>query len=1008
MSVSPSSSASGAQRQQLIDAARDALADIPLASRCRGLPSLLHVTTVSRFVLESLQRDPALLERLAEHDELRRPPSREQMHMRLHEALSACNSEEALATTLRTLRREWMVGIIWRDLCRDQCASSEGSVKSAWDTAAAVSQLAEVMVQGALGWLEEFLAPRWGRAWYKDGGAMSLIVLGMGKLGAGELNLSSDIDLIFAYTHDGDTQGGKRSLAHLDYFTRMGQKLIRALDSATVDGFVFRVDMRLRPLGEGSPLVASFAALDRYYLEQGREWERFALVKARPIAGDIEAGEALLERLAPFIYRRYIDYGAIQSLRDTKAMINREVRRRGLHDNIKLGAGGIREAEFVVQVFQLVRGGRDTELQTASLRRAMATLSALALLPSKQLTALEADYLLLRDVEHVLQAMDDRQTQDLPDNDADRERLALALGRAGWPQLEAELDALRQRIHSVFDAIISSDDEPQADDANGPDVPEWHALWQGDLDDEEACATLSQYGFVEPARSLSLLRGLANSHAARAMQRIGQQRLDALMPLLLASIVSEYRQTIDADSPPAEHAPSSARLRVHYRDQPPDVVLARILPLIEAVLRRTAYLSLLRESDGARTQLIRLCAASPWVAEELARYPHLLDELLTPATLYTPPDRESLTTSLDMALLRIAEDDEEAQLEALRMFKHAQVLSVAASDLAGLRPLMQVSDALTLIAEVIVERVVQIAWRRMVGRYGQPQAALAQSDAPGDAPGMAVIGYGKLGGIELGYGSDLDLVFIHNGTAGGVTDGPRQLDNNVFFTRLGQRIIHMLTVVTPSGVLYEVDMRLRPSGNSGLLVSSLSAFGDYQRQHAWTWEHQALVRARAIAGHSQLQRDFEQLRRDILQQPRDRSVLRQEVVSMRHKMRQHLSSSKTHADGFDLKQDAGGMVDIEFIDQYAVLAFASEHPALCEWSDNVRILETLSECGCWPSDAIEALHDAYLRYRDANHLNALAKRGARVAATAFAKDRERVTACWQHWMEEGSVEAGCR
>ncbi|WP_245587916.1 bifunctional [glutamate--ammonia ligase]-adenylyl-L-tyrosine phosphorylase/[glutamate--ammonia-ligase] adenylyltransferase [Carnimonas nigrificans] len=1000
MSVSSSFHAPDAVRQRLVTATRSVLADIPLASPWRTSPDLLHVTTVSLFVLESLQRDPELLERLEAGGELHQPPSREHMRARLNEALSACHSEDELAATLRKLRREWMVGIIWRDLCRD---ATQGNVKSAWDTAAAVSQLADVMVQGALGWLEAFLAPRWGRAWYKDGGAMSLIVLGMGKLGAGELNLSSDIDLIFAYTHDGDTQGGKRSLAHLDYFTRIGQKLIRALDSTTMDGFVFRVDMRLRPLGEGSPLVASFASLDRYYLEQGREWERFALVKARPIAGDIDAGQALLERLSPFIYRRYIDYGAIQSLRDTKAMINREVRRRGLHDNIKLGAGGIREAEFVVQVFQLVRGGRDTELQTPSLRQAMATLGELELLPGEQLAALEADYLLLRDSEHALQALDDRQTQDLPDNDEDRERLAIALGRASWPLLEEELSTLRQRVHGLFDAVISSDEEPQAEDVSSPDMREWRALWQGDLDETEAAATLSQHGFVEPLRSLSLLKGLANSHAARAMQRIGQQRLDALMPLLLASIVSEYRQTMaDADSASAQHASSSARLRVHYRDQPPDVVLARILPLVEAVLRRTAYLSLLRESDAARIQLIRLCAASPWVAEELARYPHLLDELLTPATLYTPPDRESLTASLDMALLRIPEEDEEAQLEALRMFKHAQVLSVAASDLAGLRPLMQVSDALTLIAEVIVERVLQMAWRRMVGRYGQPQSPHQQSDMPG----LAVIGYGKLGGIELGYGSDLDLVFIHNATTGGVTDGPRQLDNNVFFTRLGQRIIHMLTVVTPSGVLYEVDMRLRPSGNSGLLVSSLSAFGDYQRQHAWTWEHQALVRARAIAGHPQLRHDFEQLRRDILTQPRERTTLRQEVVSMRHKMREHLSSAKEDSDCFNLKQDAGGMVDIEFIDQYAVLAFASEYPALCQWSDNVRILEALSECGCWPGDAIKALHDAYLHYRDANHLNALAKRSSRVAPTAFKQERERVTNCWQCWMEEGQVEAG--
>ncbi|ANF59763.1 bifunctional glutamine synthetase adenylyltransferase/deadenyltransferase [Halotalea alkalilenta] len=948
--------------------------------------ALRRVVAVSRFVFEALERDSTLLARLAARDELRLAPPPARLAATLAEACAGCGDEEALGAALRSLRREWMVGIVWRDLCRDTSA-----VESAWDTARAVSELAEAMLEAALGWLEAHFAPRWGRpAPLADATPSRLVVLGMGKFGAGELNLSSDIDLIFAYPCEGETSGGRRSLSHLEYFTKLGQKLIRALDAPSAEGFVFRVDMRLRPLGDGGPLVGSFAALDRYYQDQGREWERFALLKARPVAGDKDAGRELLERLKPFVYRRYVDFGAIESLREMKAMINREVRRRGLADNIKLGAGGIREVEFVVQVFQLIRGGRDTELQTPSLARALGCLARLELLPARVVEELEADYLLLRDLEHVLQALEDRQTQDLPTNSLDRERVAFALGRAGWGELESELVAVRRRVHGHFEAVISV---PQESAPSGDEqaIAEWRALWEASLDREEGEALLVSRGFADPSRVLARIDALRRSKAVKGMQRIGLERLDALMPLLLEAVAGEHP---DGGEQPVERSPG---LRRHYLDQPPDIALERVLGLIESVLRRTAYLSLLRESGAARVHLVRLCAASPWIAEQLTRHPVLLDELLTPAMLYSPADRERLRAELDQTLARIPEDDDEAQLEALRVFKHAQVLSVAASDLAGARTLMNVSDYLTFIAEVVLERVLAMAWRGLVARYGEPQGG--ESSREEGRAGFIIVGYGKLGGIELGYGSDLDLVFIHDAAPQGATSGPRAIDNGVFFTRLGQRIIHLLTAVTANGMLFDVDMRLRPSGNAGLLVTSLEAFAEYQHRHAWTWEHQALVRARAVAGSTLLKRRFESLRREVLGKPRDRERLREDVVKMRAKMREHLGSGGRDPERFDLKHDPGGLVDIEFLDQFAVLALGAEVPALLDYSDNVRILETLEISRQLPIEHAGALRNAYLAYRDIGHLNALAKRDSMVSVSEFSAHRQAVIECWRAWME---------
>ena len=428
----------------------------------------------------------------------------------------------------------------------------------------------------------------------------------------------------------------------------------------------------------------------------------------------------------------------------------------------------------------------------------------------------------------------------------------------------------------------------------------------------------------------------------------------------------------------------------------PDTALERVLPLIESVLRRTAYLALLRENPDALGHLMTLCSASPWIAEQLARYPILLDELLTPDTLYTPADKARLADELRQSLGRIPEEDEEAQLEALRVFKHAQTLHVAASDIAGTRHLMKVSDYLTYIAEVILEAVLAMAWKHLTRKHGFPQ--LADGSRADATPAFLIVGYGKLGGIELGYGSDLDLVFIHDGAPQGETDGKRVLDNAIFYTRLGQRIIHLLTAVTPAGTLFDVDMRLRPSGNSGLLVTSLKAYADYQRREAWTWEHQALVRARVVAGDARLSEGFDSVRREILGRERDVALLRDEVTRMRHKMRDHLGGKSGEGE-FDLKHDPGGMIDLEFLCQYAVLAMGHETPALLEWSDNMRILETLEASERLSARECQRLREAYLALRSAAHRASLTGEPARGRDEAFQDHRRAVIEAWQRLLE---------
>jgi len=941
------------QQSQLLQPVLEALPDLSSEYQAQ----LSRVVLGSDFVTEQLKRQPDLLNDLVSSGDLQQHYHPDTYARRLQAMLADATDEASLHRNLRQFRQREQVRLIWRDLCR---------LNNMQETTRELSWLADACIDQALQWLYQDACQRWGTPHSRDKQPQQMVVLGMGKLGANELNLSSDIDLIFVYPENGETQGAHRTLENQDFFIRLGKKLIQALDNQTVDGFVFRVDMRLRPFGSAGPLAISFDAMEGYYQDHGREWERYAMIKARVVAGDKPSGDTLMQILRPFVYRKYIDFSVFDSLREMKEMISREVRRKGLDHNVKLGAGGIREVEFIVQVFQLLRGGRDHRLQQRELCRVLPNLPEWVGMPDFAAQELMDAYIFLRNTEHAIQAQADKQTQELPVDSLPKARLAFSMGFTDWARFENELKSHKDKVSTHFKALISDVKTHDTADTHPCDQQGWLSLWKDDWEDPAAIKLLAEKGFDNPEAAWKTLIDLRDSRQVQLLQQVATERLLALLPVLLHQVcqVANSSQT-----------------------------LSRVFQLVQAVLRRSSYLVLLSENPSALQQLVRLCSASSWFADKLAQQPILLDELIDSRSLYDLPDTHQLSNELRQQLLRIPEEDTEQLMDALRYFKNAHLLKVAASEITGALPLMKVSDYLTWTAEVILQAVLQIAWRMMTEKHGLPQKAPGQ---PCD-PDFIIVGYGKLGGIELSYGSDLDLVFIHEADPNLSTDGDKSIVNSVFFTRLGQKIIHILNTLTTSGQLYEVDMRLRPSGNSGLLVSSLTAFERYQTVDAWTWEHQALVRARVVAGDPGLKDAFEAVRADILSRPRDRDALRSEVVEMRAKMLKHLGSKADNQ--FDLKHDRGGIVDIEFMVQYTVLANAAAQPSLLTYTDNMRILDASEAAGLLCPDDAETLREAYKAFRAAGHQQALQDQSGVLEEHEMTDLRDAVSALWYRIME---------
>ncbi|MCG9623425.1 bifunctional [glutamate--ammonia ligase]-adenylyl-L-tyrosine phosphorylase/[glutamate--ammonia-ligase] adenylyltransferase [Vibrio mediterranei] len=913
---------------------------------------LKYVMAMSCFVEESLLKDEGLFADLP--DMLSQHSRAEDYRVRLATQLESCGSEMEGHRVLRRFRNREMTYIAWRDFTSDW--SLEQSLHH-------LSMLAEAMIFETYQWQYKACCLEWGTPCNVEGEAQPMLIIGMGKLGGGELNFSSDIDLIFTYPENGETQGTRRSIANAQFFTRLGQRIIKALDQQTFDGFCYRVDMRLRPFGESGPLVMSYAALEDYYQEQGRDWERYAMVKARVMGSEMYPQyQELRKMLRPFVFRRYIDFSAIQSLRRMKSMISSEVRRRGLGNNIKLGPGGIREVEFIAQVFQLIRGGREPNLRGRGLLETLDAIDTLSLLESENVQQLRSAYCFLRRLENLLQAMADKQTQTLPDKPCDQLKLACAMQFENWPAMVQATEQHMLNVHQVFANLIGEDEDEE--DAN-PIAKHFHELWDM-ADRPEVIEHLLEHDLhVEnPADKQKIIQQFKADLAKKTLGPRGREVLNRLMPKVFSAI---------------------------YAHKDAEFGLSRVLHVLHRIVTRTTYLELLDEHPAALVQLVRLCTASPMISEQLGRYPILLDELLDPAHLYNPVPLESYKTELRDYLARIPEEDMEQQMEALRQFKQTCILRIAAADIAGVLPVMKVSDHLTYLAEAIVEAGINQAWQQMAAKYGEPTHLKDRG-----SKGFAVIGYGKVGGWELGYNSDLDIVFMHDCPVSAYTDGKKDIDGRQFYLRLAQRIIHIFSTRTASGILYEVDTRLRPSGASGLLVSPTDAFDEYQHNDAWTWEHQALVRARMIYGDAPLQHAFENTRNDVLRTARDELTLKQQVVDMREKMRDHLGGKKSGR--FMLKQDAGGITDIEFLAQYLVLQYSHDKPKLTRWSDNVRIFESMMSQGVMEEEQAMALTHAYTTLRDEIHHRNLLNLDADVDDSKFTQEKAIVVEAWKQWL----------
>ncbi len=888
-------------------------------------------------------------------------------------------SAEAFMRELREFRNLLLAAIALFDLT---------GVATVQSTLQSLSDLADVCISAALAFAEQTCIKRFGTPRDSDGKAQSMVVIGMGKLGGRELNFSSDIDLVFLYASEGQTDGPKVAESQ-EFFRRTGQLLIKYLDEVTSSGFVYRVDMRLRPFGASGPLVISLDAMENYLFTQGRDWERYAWIKSRVICGAPEDGAALEKLLQPFIYRRYLDYAVFDSLRDLKRQIGLKVDALGSAMNIKLGYGGIREIEFIAQSFQLVRGGREPALQERALRKVVTELAANGHLPSPDTDRLQTAYDFLRRTENRLQMVGDRQTHTLPSVEREQTRLAMAMCFDGYSAFAAELDKRRDDVHQLFAAVFSTDEE----DANQDNIEDiWIQLSGADTSSGEEGAdvesSLGDAGFREAASLCKVLQQYAASNRYQRYQNRSRDLIDSLIPKTLRLILTT--------------------------EQSPTLTLQRVLGLFDAVAGRSGYLQLLRDSEDTHANLVQLFALSPWLAEFVTNHPVVLDELLDIEHAKIGGSANEILQTL-LAELKHYRDSGETDLgelmDAVRQFQHSRMVRIAAADINGLLTVMEVSDRLSWLAEAVLNASLEIVYDELCNKHGKPGCTV---DGHRIEPGIAVVAYGKLGGYELSYGSDLDLVFLHESRGDEQhTDGERPLDNTVFFARMAQKLVNFLTTLTAAGVLYEIDTRLRPNGRAGVLVTELQAFAEYQRREAWTWEHQALVRARVVAGSAAMGSRFKQIRVDTLCNMADAKDLRVEVLEMRQRMRRELS--KDTNDTFDLKQGAGGIADIEFMVQYLVLNNAGCKQSLLEFTDNIRQIEGLQREGLLAADKAKQLTEAYLYLRGLYHRSAMSLEKPLAAISnscnndedkigdtelATILHRASVKACWQQIMRE--------
>jgi glutamate-ammonia-ligase adenylyltransferase len=879
----------------------------------------------SRYLARLLGARPLLRAEIAAN--VGTPLSRADMQRLLHaEALD----EHALKPALRRLRARVFAQVAVRDLC---------GLADLAEVTGCMSDLADLCVASALEVLQAPLAERFGAPLDRHGKPQQLMVIGMGKLGGRELNVSSDVDLIFVYAEDGET-AGPHPISHFEFFTRLGRRLVEVLNDITGEGQVFRVDLRLRPNGDSGPLAVSLDMLENYFVTQGREWERYAWIKARALCGGQDAALAAIAR--PFVFRKYLDYGALNAMRDLHAQIRREVARRDMANNVKLGPGGIREIEFIAQVFQLIRAGRDPWLQVKPTLVVLERLAARGVLPAVTVVALKQAYDFLRRLEHRLQYVEDQQTHDLPERPADQALIAETMGFAGWDALRAELERHRQAVSRQFELIFSD---------RSPSVHGLASLWNGSEAPEQRAAALAALGYAEAQESAQRLARIRASGRYQQMPPPIRSRFDALMP-----------QVIEAAAATAN----------------PDETLQRLLDLMEAISRRGAYLALLQEYPQALQKVAQLMSTSSWAADYLKLHPVLLDELLDARILELAPDWPAFRAQLGQTLDE-HEPDAERQMDLMREAHHAQVFRLLTQDLSGLLTVEKLADHLSELADIMMDLTIALTWRKMRTPHRE-------------VPRFAIVAYGKLGGKELGYASDLDLIFLFD------DDAP---DAAEIYARLAQRIVTWVTSRTSAGILFDTDLRLRPNGDAGLLVTSIEAFRQYQRESAWVWEHQALTRARFCAGDRAIGAAVEAFRIELLRKPRARDELRREVLAMRARMRDaHANRSGL----FDLKHDRGGLIDVEFIVQFLVLGHAHAHARLTGNLGNIALLRIAAELGLIPVHLATRVGDAYREFRRLQHgLRLNNARHARVEPASVADHRDAVLTLWDAVFETAAA-----
>ncbi|HEX4479648.1 MAG TPA: bifunctional [glutamate--ammonia ligase]-adenylyl-L-tyrosine phosphorylase/[glutamate--ammonia-ligase] adenylyltransferase [Rudaea sp.] len=881
-------------------------------SRCReaGVPfhddagvaeHVQRVLLASDFAFASIERDPELLaaEGLAVMSDPRHADARPL-------ALSANIDEAGAMHAIRRYRRREAVRLIWRDV---------NGLDVVEETIAGSSALAESCLAFAYEFAERTLTQRHGVPRGESGERQRLVILGLGKLGGGELNFSSDIDLILAFPENGASDGA-HSIANESWFARCGQMIAKLIGEISVDGYAFRVDLRLRPFGSAGRVALSFAAMDQYYQREGRDWERYAWIKARLVAGDIVAGKRLLQTLRPFVYRRYLDYTAFAGLREMKALIDTEVARKDLSQHLKLGPGGIREIEFVVQLLQLIRGGREPSLRENGLLPALTACERIGALSSASAKVLRESYRFLRRLENRVQMLRDEQTHDLPDAAFDRERLALALNYASWDALANETSRVRSAVSEEFAAVLAPV-QPRSEPANGDSSAA--DVWRHALADESQSAELVALGFDNADALHAQLAALVANPASRSLTGKSKSHFDRLMPRLIAASASSV-------------APAAA--------------LERLLRLVQTVLRRPAYLVLLEEQPLARERVVELFADSALLAERVIAHPLLLDDLLSATINAVAPDHGVLSSGIERRVAHVSVDDDEREVEILQEEKQSAAFRLGLDYRAG-RDAVSTARALSDAAEVIVDRVVALAERDVASRHGR---------LPGG--GLAVIGYGSLGGAELGFASDLDLVFVYDGRVAQVeSDGERPLEGSRYCARIAQRVVHWLTTQTHAGKLYDVDVRLRPDGAKGLLVVGIDAFEEYQRDRAWIWETQALVRARPISGDEHLVRRFRATRDAVLARSRDVDDVRLQIAAMRERWR--AERDRSTAALLDLKQGAGALLDIEFILQTLVLLRAHERRELLAGGNSAALIAIAKQCGALDASSADRLAIAH-------------------------------------------------